>query len=621
MLSWGEPRAFWFAVVIIPIIFFYFLRMRFRRQPVSSIYIWSRLQMTSRGGRKLRYWSVLLLLIQVLAATAGVVTLARPAWVAQRLEQPGIVYILDVSASMNAQDVEGGRLAQAKSILEERVGELSADTPVVIYLAGAETTQLCPPSTVHQALLSALKAVECTYGSFDEEEAAQVLQAWLATEHRPWQGCLLTDGGLDLQGKKLSAVFNGLLEVVTVGAHGENLGLTGLRVLPHNQYRFSVENGYPAEQEIKLCLSWEGEPLSRQVLKVPPGLSLYTLSIDGANASASVGLGDSRIKPGAYSLVLEENTDIFPVDDKTYFAVNQGRAVRILLAGRGNPFFKAALSAPGLEVLEVPALEDDSNYSEWDLVIADCVEIPAGVRTNLLTFGALSPGSPVAFGPEVRGELSQVDSTHPLLRFVDWRGTRVNAGRSLLLTEGNVQILATVGGEPVIAAWEAEDRHVVVCSVTFFHSDLGLSAAFPIFLQNMLKWCVPQMGNALAYTLVSGEARIYAEPGSWQTPEEADFRIDRTGRYLTIVPDRPGVYHWKKADGSEIVFAITLDQSELSLVPRVLPLKVSGTQLGIKLSKERVSLARWSLLILLTALCLEWVFWRGGWSLRTVKKQ
>lgn len=119
MLSWGEPRAFWFTLVIIPIIFFYFLGMRFRRQPVSSIYIWSRLQMTSRGAKKLRYWSVLLLLIQVLAA-AAVMTLARPAWVAQRLEQPGMVYILDVSASMSAQDVEGGRLAQAKSILEER---------------------------------------------------------------------------------------------------------------------------------------------------------------------------------------------------------------------------------------------------------------------------------------------------------------------------------------------------------------------------------------------------------------------------------------------------------------------------------------------------------------------
>ncbi|HEY8344295.1 MAG TPA: BatA and WFA domain-containing protein, partial [Bacillota bacterium] len=301
MLSWGEPWAFWFGLVIIPIIFFYFLRMRFRRQPVSSIYIWSRLQMSNRGAKKLRYWSVFLLLIQVLAATAAVVTLARPAWVAQRLERPGVVYILDVSASMNAQDVEGGRLAQAKSILAERMKELSADTPVAIYLAGAETTQLCPPSTAHRELLSVLKTVECTYGSFDEEEAAQVLQAWLATEHRPWQGCLLTDGGLDLQGKKLSAVFNGLLEVVTVGAHGENLGLTGLRVLPHNQYRFSVENGYPAEQEIKLCLSWEGEPLSRQVLKVPPGLSLHTLSIIGADASGPAGPDDSGIKPGAYS--------------------------------------------------------------------------------------------------------------------------------------------------------------------------------------------------------------------------------------------------------------------------------------------------------------------------------
>lgn len=273
-------------------------------------------------------------------------------------------------------------------------------------------------------------------------------------------------------------------------------------------------------------------------------------------------------------------------------------------------------------MIEVPDLskQDDSNYSEWDLVIADCVEVPAGVQTNLLTFGALPPGSPVAFGPEVRGELSQVDSTHPLLRFVDWRETRVNSGRSLL-TEGNVQLLATVGGEPVIAAWEAEDRHVVVCSLTFFHSELGLSGAFPIFLQNMLKWCVPQMGNPLAYTLVSGEAGIYAEPDSWQAQEEANLRIDRTGRYLTIVSDCPRVYHWKKADGSQIVLAITLDQSELSIAPRVLPLRVSRTQLGIKLSKERVSLARWSLLILLTALCLEWALWRGGWSLRAVKKK
>ena len=181
MLSWGEPRAFWFAVVIIPIIFFYFLRMRFRRQPVSSIYIWSRLQMTSRGGRKLRYWSVLLLLIQVLAATAGVVTLARPAWVAQRLEQPGIVYILDVSASMNAQDVEGGRLAQAKSILR-RGGEF----PLIprsssIWLGLRQHTM---PSTVHQALLSALKAVDAYMAVLMKKKRLRSYRPGM-TEHRP----------------------------------------------------------------------------------------------------------------------------------------------------------------------------------------------------------------------------------------------------------------------------------------------------------------------------------------------------------------------------------------------------------------------------------------------------
>lgn len=123
----------------------------------------------------------MLLLVQVLAA-AAITTLARPAWIAQRLEQPGIVFILDVSASMGAQNVEGGRLAEAKSILEERIKELSHDTPVLIYLVGAETKQLTPPSSTHQDLLSALETVEYTNGSFDEEEAAKVIQAWLATE-------------------------------------------------------------------------------------------------------------------------------------------------------------------------------------------------------------------------------------------------------------------------------------------------------------------------------------------------------------------------------------------------------------------------------------------------------
>lgn len=619
MLSWGEPRAFWFSLVFIPIIIFYFLRMRFRRQPVSSIYIWSRLKMTSRGANRLRFWSVLLLLVQVLAAAAAITTLARPAWIAQRLEQPGIVFILDVSASMGAQDVEGGRLAEAKSILEKRIKELSSDTPVLVYLVGAETKQLTPPSSTHQDLLSALETVEYTNGSFDEEEAAKAIQAWLATESRPWQGCLITDGGLDLQGKKLSTVFNGLLEQVTVGAHGENLGLTGLRILPNGQYRFLVENGFLTEQEIKICLNWEGEPLSRRTLRVPPGPSLHTLEITGTSLLQPGGGG---IKLGAYSLVLEENTDVFPVDDVTYFAVNQERTVRILLAGRRNPFLKAALTNPDLEVVEVPDLakQEESKFNEWDLVIADCVEVPAKLPTNLLTFGALPPDSPVTFGPEVIGDLNQVDSAHPLLRFVDWREIRVNSGRSLL-TRGNVQHLATVGGEPIIAAWETEGRHVVVCGLTFFHSELGLSGAFPIFLQNILKRCVPQMGNPLAYTLEAGKAGVYAEPDSWRVKEEENLKIDRIGRYLTIVADLAEVYHWEKADGTQGVFAVNLEQSELSITPRVLPLKESQVQLGTQYSKKRHPLARWSLLLLLLALCLEWVLWRGGWSVRAVRKK
>ena len=71
MLSWGAPGALWLGLILLPILFFYFLRLRYRRQPVSSVYLWVRLQQVTRGGSHLRWKSLFLLLLQVAIAEIG----------------------------------------------------------------------------------------------------------------------------------------------------------------------------------------------------------------------------------------------------------------------------------------------------------------------------------------------------------------------------------------------------------------------------------------------------------------------------------------------------------------------------------------------------------------------
>lgn len=612
MLSWGEPGAFWFGLLLAPVIIFYFLRMRFRRQPVSSIYIWSRLKMAGRGGKRLRWWSLLLLIIQVSAVSAAVMTLAFPAWVSQRVAEPGMVYILDVSASMAATDLKGSRLEAAKALLIERINNLPANTTALIYLAGAETKPLGAPTEDRKELLSRIETIKCSSGSFNEEEAAKALKTWLLTEDRLWRGLLVTDGGLDLQGKKIAAVFNGLLEIETVGAHGENLGVSGLRVLPDGSYRFLARNGWLTEREITVCLEWEGEQISRNTLRVPCGLSLQTPKIDK-------GFGGLRI--GGYRLVLEENNDVFPLDDEVFFVVNPERKVRVLLAGEANPFLSAALNDQGVVVEKVPNLsmpDTRVKYDQWDLVIADQVGIPPGINTNLLTFGALPPDAPVAFGPEVSGNLTAVDSAHPLLRFVDWQSTRVFSGRSFI-TDGSAQQLATVGAEPVMVAWEKEGRRFIACGATLFTSELGLSGSFPIFLHNILKQSLPQMDNPLAYTLSAGQSATFAEPLSWRIREKNGLDVERNGRYVTIVSDLPGIYHWETDEGVNGLLAMNVSSDELDITPRVLPISKSEIQLGVEYSKKRHALVEWPLLVLLISLSLEWFLWRKGW-LKAVKQ-
>jgi hypothetical protein len=179
----------------------------------------------------------------------------------------------------------------------------------------------------------------------------------------------------------------------------------------------------------------------------------------------------------------------------------------------------------------------------------------------------------------------------------------------------DVAILAKVEENPVLVAWEKDGWRNVVCSFNLYQSNLGLSGAFPIFIQNLLQWCVPQYNNPLAYTLTVGDTVTLAEPPSWQIIDNSTTKTYRIGAQLTVRADKPGMFAWGRGVTRGVLVA-NLPASELNIAPQPLHLDKTSQQLAVGNYIQRLPLIDWALFIFLLCLFIEWILWRGlpGWK-------
>src|SRR5687768_15377907 len=107
-MSFLAPIAFLGALVTIPIILLYMLRLRRREIVISSNFLW---QQILRDREANTPWQRLrrniLLFLQLLIVALIVLAMARPAQVVPTISASKTVILLDASASMNATDIEG----------------------------------------------------------------------------------------------------------------------------------------------------------------------------------------------------------------------------------------------------------------------------------------------------------------------------------------------------------------------------------------------------------------------------------------------------------------------------------------------------------------------------------
>jgi Mg-chelatase subunit ChlD/uncharacterized membrane protein len=660
MLSFALPLALWLGLSLLPAAAFYFLRLRFRKQPAGSIFLWRQVMRDSDQGRKWRRKSILLFLLQALALAAITLAAAGPLLVGERRTENGVVFLLDTSASMGALEPAGGteagnagsasRLSLAVAALDAQLRALPPETPVAVFRCADDAAWPDPNANDMPewrardagAITAMLAGQSVAAADFREEAVAASVQSWVAKRGGAWRAVLIGDGGTDLDGRRLASVFGSRLSQVIIGGQPHDLGLQGLRPAAGDSggLEATASNSGSAGRRVVLILERDGAVIRRLTRTLETGSSQIHVALAGGDADTSGGedfLADFSGSPaagsgaaaaplpaGLYRLSIEDAADALAANDSVLLAVNPPRALRVLHIGPANPFLAAAFAGPGTVYRQSADWMPAPDSGGWDLVVADGVPPPPQASGNLLCLGSLPADSPVTWGQALSGTMAAVASDHPLARWIDWQDCQVASGRAFVVS-GAVRVLARVGGLPVMAAWESGGRRMVACGTDLFRSSMGLSGAFPVFIRNLALWVLPQSDNPLADTLEAGVPAKRAEPASWELGAGPVRPVRGADGLITLVGRSPGSAQWR--DGAwHGVLAVNPPRSESSLAARTLPGislvgaapspaagsgESAGASASAGFSQTILPLAFLPLLAGMACLAAEWLLWFG----------
>jgi len=223
-MRWGNPYAFW-AFVFVPVLVLMYryasVKRRKAMNDLGDIGLLSKLVSTAGPGR--RGWKAALF---TAAFTLIILALARPQIGAglREIRSSGrdIVFALDVSKSMLAQDISPSRLAAAKARISGLLDNLEGDRAGLVVFAG-EAFMQCPLTIDYRAMRILLDAVEPqnvpTPGTNIREAIVESGKVFKKADSRVKIVILLTDGE-DHSGRAVEAaeeIAKDNIKIFTVG--------------------------------------------------------------------------------------------------------------------------------------------------------------------------------------------------------------------------------------------------------------------------------------------------------------------------------------------------------------------------------------------------------------------
>jgi Mg-chelatase subunit ChlD len=568
-MFWRLPSALLLLGAAIPlIVFLHSLKPKGLRISTTTFFLWERVLRERPLGTRLGWLlrNNLLLILQLLAATALIASLADP-WLRHFGSASGdLVVVVDLSASMKAKGRGAARFDAARRELLSLVDHLGAGQRMMVIGAGLEPRLLIPFTADQRRLRELARGLEATDTPGRIKEAILFAHAFLK-RGSPDRVIVLSDGAF--AGADEFAKAGAHLHFVQVDGGKDNVAIVGFEVRRHDT------QASPAEIMVHV------KNFTDQPVRAP-----LILSLDGkrlAREEIALGAQDRRVMIFPYDGSFEgqllarlEINDDFATDNQAYLALTDRAPLKLLYVGPGNPYLSRFMGLfPHVEVSSAPQWQPELEQKQFDVMIFDRVAAPALTQGHLILIDTVAPNLPIVLTGKVQNPrvLAPI-AKHPLTQGLSLGDLRVQEARRVAL-RGEGTVLARAAEGALMYALDRGKLRVLFIGFDLMASDLPLRIAFPLLFHNALEWFQPQRLEFPAQTARAGAPITLRLPPSESAVEITAPSGQKDVFSATVAPlifadtFQAGFYRFKSA-AREGRFAVNLfDEDESQIVPPV----------------------------------------------------
>jgi Ca-activated chloride channel family protein len=514
-------------------------RQHARSVETPSLLLWEGLvSEPAQGGKRWQLEHLLLLLLQLIAVSALVFSLARPAGTSSAGGTR--VYVIDDGMLMAAPDPEPSRLAAAQAIVARDMQHAPSGTTFTIVAAGAQAHVLVS-TTDRATALGRLQGLTPLAAAPELGQAVNVAAGLLPAS----DAHLLV---LYAHGETLPAISapHGMVSTVSIGHNTDDQSISSLstrcKVAAATCDAFArVRNSANTAIQDSLVIEADGAVLGQKSLRLPAQSDTdLSFAVPATRHILQLYLtrrdlvGSDNL---AWSLIPNQNPETVTVVGD---------------AGHTAPVTKALAALPNIRVARrTPAqFAAGSTGAAGPLILAGWM--PTGSLPPTPSLVLINPPRyPGAPAPSALPDttVSGADTASPLLDGVDLTSLDVPPGgaRQLSLPPGLQPVVSTTGG-PLIAAGTVEGQRVAVFTFDPSVSNLSQLNAFPLLMSNMLQWSAAWLpaatvpGDRLTIDVPPSTSSIEVSHKATLDSSPVSERVEPKGMHAYVDAVTTGIY-------------------------------------------------------------------------------
>lgn len=572
------PAAAWLFLLLLPLIAFYFLKLKRPRVIIPSLVLWRQVLNDQRVNAPFqRFRRNLLLLVQILLLVVLVLAAMQPFLPGDRDRAQRLPVLIDTSASMGAVDRPGGitRLDAAKERIGAMIDNLLPDQQMCLISVNATARQETVFTGDTQLLREAL-------GKLVVHDVAGNLEDGLRMAEALGRGdsfdtlVLVSDGNFPEQAF-LDLQFG--IDFRKLAPGGANLGITACsaRRAGNASWDLFVELRNAADAPSTATLSIKAgseagsEVLASRIITVrPEAPQRLVFRIDGRDAT----LLSLQLTP--------EGFDALDSDNVAYMRLQQNRPLNVF-APETFPTARRALGTLPDVVVHPSAADanaaDGAQPGSFDLLVSNRgqdAEIPAVLSC---IFGPVPAElADLVTVLDQPGEIVDWNRDSPLFEHVNLReiilmDTAVAAGGADSTAFGGRDYRVLVEGRsgPLMVEKESPAGRSIRAFFDPDRSTFPFRVAFPVFITNLVNEALAATGLAETRAQPTGVLESVAlQPGSRTTivaPDGSRLSADADagGRLSGVVARQAGSYRIDTGTGEIVTGASLLSPLESSL--------------------------------------------------------